>query len=351
MISVNVLWKAVLVVAALIGLCLLETASAQEGLKVTPEIKNLMDKGDYREAERIALQQQPNEPTLIAWLKAKGGKLDEAIKYLEQSKSLDINADSAEEVILEITAIIADSSHSESIRLLESYLNNEALASRSSLWLRLLLLYAGSPNPQEGEEVAKRVLALNPDPDALRTPLYEYCVSLYTHGHPKEALTYYLELRERVPEAQIDPGYQLQFAHLLTADGRPLDSLATVDRIRSDFKDYAKKNNNLLLVASGLAYEALGDEVKAKKEFETLIENGGDSEQAIGFMQLAKDKIRNYENNEKVRQLVDDSEDVPQQDISEDSNGLRVVFLAINALVVIGLVLYLLARRMRKAAK
>lgn len=342
-------WLSVSAVAALLVVFFSAVPIAAQGFKVTPDLRKLIDKGDYREAEKVATEMEPNDPILISWLKAKGGRIDEAIKYLEQARSLNLNADSAEEKILEITSIIADSSNEASISLLEAYLENESLANSSTLWLQLLLVYAGSPNAKEGEEVAKKVLALNPSPDVLRTPLFEYCVALYTQDEPQLALTYYLELRGRVPEAQIDPGYQLQFAHLLTAAGRPLDALSVIDGIRSDFKNYTEQNQALLLLASGIAHEALGDEAEAKSEFKSLL--AIDSKQASGLTRLAEDSIRNLEENEEVRQLVDTSEDIPSQDIPKSISGSQVAFLIVIILMLLGIAWFLFARKMRGSAK
>lgn len=328
-----------------------DTVQAQS-FRVSAEMKNLIENGKYAEAERIALQQQPPDRTLLAWLKIRGGNVKDGLELARQIYPVDLNSDSAEKSVLELVSLVGDASNSEGIALLESFMKRESLAQSESFWLRLLLLYATSPEPQRGERVVEHVLTLNPAPDVLQKPLFEYIAALYRKEQPALALKYYAELRQRVPETRIAPRYQLFFARLLTANDKPLDGLQIIDAIRTEFKDYAAQNAALLLMDSALAYEKLGDIAGATREFNKIIAGRDSGPQFEMFAETAKEKLANYKADEAVRNLTETPPDSPGNNLAEPdeksrqsrSRGMRTL-LIVNLLVGAGIGAFLWRRR------
>jgi len=335
--------------AAILTLLLSAVAFGQ-GFDLSPEVAELIRAGEYRAAEQLVLASDAFNPNVVAWLKAKQGDVNAAIDFYNRSAPANPDKGTVERRAVEVAQIIADSSIPAAIKFLRERCLDESLADSESLWLQLLVLYARSPNPQDGQDIAAKVLAMATEPDALRTPLYEYCVALYTRGFPQIALNLYVELSRRVPEVRIAPGYQLQFAHLSTAAGRPLDSLAILDALRSEFPDYSNDNEALLLVAGGLAYEKLGDEHRAAEQFEKLVGSDHVGGRSSGLITMAKDKLRNFSENQQARRLVDDSEDIPSRPLVTKSTGGPTYWMWLHILTVVAIVLYLIGRRVWRTA-
>lgn len=328
-----------LMCAALVGSAG-QSAAAEEEFDVGEELAQLISDEKYDEAVELASKQKPPNTLMIGWLRMKTGRVQEGMELIRQQTETELSSESAVDGVLEATAVVASVSNDDGIRMLEAYLEIPVLADSHSLWLQLVAFYGNSPVPQDGENAARHLLSLNPDAQELKTPLYQYAVGLYEKEQPQLALQYYEVLRDRVPETRLDPGYQLQYAHILTAAGEPLASLEIIDGIRTDFEVYATRNAGLLTVASGFAYENLGDLSGAATEFEKIVRQSEMNDEVASFIDVAEAKLAEYRDNEEFLALVDTSIDEKSIELPDDRNGIKglliVANLALFLLVAIG---------------
>ena len=124
---------------------------------------------------------------------------------------------------------------------------------------------------------------------------------LYQAGEPNEALRYFEALRSHFPETRLEPGYQLQWAHIATAAGQPLVAMKTLDRLTSEYPDYFRSNEVLFRISKGLAFEKIGSLDDAKVEFTAAVDlSRSDPSQA----DIARAKLIEFTQREESLKLA-----------------------------------------------
>ena len=323
--------------------------------KYSSKLADLIKAGDYSSAGGLATIENPDDQALFAWLKIREGKVEEGLELARSVYSTGSDGDVTEESLLSMIKVVGDASPDVGITILRDSLINKELSDKPALWIALLNLYGLSQKAADGCDVADHVIEKWADSENLLTPLYNFCTRLYMSGQPELAHKYYSSLTNHIPKAKIDPGYQLQFSHIMTAADKPLDALSVIDSIQTDFPDYSQQNSALLAMGKGLAYEKLGDFSSAKKEFEKVVSASHPQGSHQGLAALAAEKIVKFKEDEAFRNLKDESPDLSVANNSkspvDDQSGLKSIFVVFNGFVLVVAVVYWLFRRMAHSGK
>lgn len=320
---------------------LVPTSVCADTFAISDKTRTLILANRFAEAEQSVREQakgegKPVSLALIGWLRIRQGQEEDGIRLIREAKGIgEAGWDVGQ--LVGLAEVVGDASAAAGISLLESSLESGSVASQSQVWVALLDLYSKSKDPEAGEQVAREVLARVVAPEDLVGPIYRYSVSLYEDGSAKLALEMYEQLRERAPVTQVDPGYQLQYAHLLSAGGKPLEALAVIDGIRSAYRDYTRANEVLLSMASAIAYEQAGDRESAAQEYKAIVA----SNQKHPLAAVATDKLRNFDEDAQAAVTAGPGVARPNAGASWRAAG----FIGANVLVAVAAACFMLRRR------
>ena len=258
---------------------------------------------DFSAAEQLALE-SPDVATgdalMLPWLKLKQGKVDDGIALIklritEATEDRDSLACSALQVV-------ADASLENALSLGHEWLDDSRLSDiHQRLELIMARLYLRNKQPEVALPIIDKQIEHADASESLKDVIFALVLYLYQAGEPKEALRYLEEMRSRFPETKLEPGYQLQWAHIATAAGQPLPALKTLDRLTSDYPDYFRSNEVLFRISKGLAYEKIGDLDSATGEFTAAVDlSRSDPPQA----DIAKAKLKEFAQREESVKLA-----------------------------------------------
>jgi tetratricopeptide (TPR) repeat protein len=107
-------------------------------------------------------------------------------------------------------------------------------------------------------------------PPTLKDDTYKLVDYLYTHGNSVQALYFLEKIYDRFPETTIDPGYQLQWCHIVNALGRCTEALLKLDQIQTKYPEYFAENEALFHIARAMAYRGIGDQARSKIEWQLV---------------------------------------------------------------------------------
>jgi len=264
---------------------------------VPSELYKLIQEEKYSEAEVRALSFERVDPNLVAWLKLKQGKIVAGVELLDKSiKSASTNQ---VEVLLASIAILAEVSTKDAIRMAERYLamaewRNEEKLKASLVRLRLKL------GPQEDAiEIMEGLYKNKIAPPTLKDDTYKLVDDLYTHGNSVQALYFLEKIFDRFPETTIDPGYQLQWCHIVNTLGRCTEALLKLDQIQTKYPEYFAENETLFHIARAMAYRGIGDQARSKTEWQLVTNLAVKNHRFDSYAESAAQELQEIDKFEK----------------------------------------------------
>lgn len=256
--------------AKFLAVCLLIYSKIALGqtIGIPSELSRLIQEEKYGEAESRALSIKIGDPNLVAWLKLKQGNIVAGVEILE--KSVETASTNKAEVLLTSISLLADVSIEQAVRMAERYLamaewqNDETLKGS----LARLRLKQGSQEDAVAmmEEIYKNNIAL----PTLKNDTFQLIVDLYTKNNLGQALHFLEKMYVRFPETTIDPGYQLQWCHIVNGLGRSTEVLLKLDQIQTKYPEYFLANEGLFHMARAMSYRGIGDHARSKSEWQLV---------------------------------------------------------------------------------
>lgn len=137
-------------------------------------------------------------------------------------------------------------------------------------------------------------------PPTLKDDTYKLVVDLYTNDNPVKALYFLEKMYNRFPETTIDPGYQLQWCHIVNALGRWPEALLKLDQNQTKYPEYFEKNEALFHIARAMAYRGMGDQACSKTEWQLVTNLAIKNHRFDSDAGFAAQKLQQIEQFEKV---------------------------------------------------
>lgn len=237
-------------------------------INVPSELYKLIQEEKYSEAEVRALSFERVDPNLVAWLKLKQGNFVAGVELLEKSiKSASTNQ---VEVLLSSIAILAEVSTEDALRMAERYLAMAEWRNEEKLKASLVRLRLKHGSQEDAILIMEGLYKNKIAPPTLKDDTYKLVDYLYTHGNSVQALYFLEKIYDRFPETTIDPGYQLQWCHIVNALGRCTEALLKLDQIQTKYPEYFAENEALFHIARAMAYRGIGDQARSKIEWQLV---------------------------------------------------------------------------------
>lgn len=237
-------------------------------INVPSELYKLIQEEKYSEAEVRALSFERVDPNLVAWLKLKQGNFVAGVELLEKSiKSASTNQ---VEVLLSSIAILAEVSTEDALRMAERYLAMAEWRNEEKLKASLVRLRLKHGSQEDAIVIMEGLYKNKIAPPTLKDDTYKLVDDLYTHGNSVQALYFLEKIYDRVPETTIDPGYQLQWCHIVNGLGRSTEVLLKLDQIQTKSPEYFLANEGLFHMARAMSYRGIGDHARSKSEWQLV---------------------------------------------------------------------------------
>jgi len=258
------------------------TSSAFSAIKVSNEIENQIINEHYTAAEQLLLRTDPSNVNVLAWLKYKEGNKREALALFRSVVSSD---STPVESVMDAANFLLDLGEiKEAASLVADYM---ARTKSNDPELRLFLadIQLRLGDVRSASTLVDTLIGNKYESKRLNDTLFKIIIYYYQNRDRDKALTLYDKLHEIDPQTRLDPGHLMQFANITIDAGKPLDGLAKIDQIQSDFPEYYQQNIALIVFGKTRAYAGLKDYAQAEIEFKQLeqLDKAGDKSAKIYF--------------------------------------------------------------------
>jgi tetratricopeptide (TPR) repeat protein len=304
--------------------------------------------GDYNAAEKMVLESPEvakDDVLMLPWLKLKQGKTGEGVSLLKRR----VNDATQDRGALACHAmqVLADSSVEDAIAMGSEWLGDSGMIDvHNRIKLMMARLYLRSNQPDLARPLVDEGLEQVDVSESLKDVVFSFVLHLYQAGEPNESLRYFETLRSRFPETRLEPGYQLQWAHIATAAGKPLVALKTLDRVTTEYPDYFRSNEVLFRISKGLAFEKIGSRDDAKVEFTAAVDL---SRAAPSQADIARAKLKEFAQHEESLKLAAAARSAAAEEshppMTRNSSLRSRLLIVANGIAVVALVVWWLRRR------
>jgi len=262
--------------------------------------------GDFYHAEKMVLESPDlakDDVLMLPWLKLKQGKVGEGVSLIKQR--VEDAAGDREALACNAIQMMSDFSLENAIALGLQWLADSGMADiHKPVKLTMARMHLRNNQPELARPLIDEGLEHADQSESLKDVIFAFVLYLYQAGEPNEALRYFEALRSHFRETRLEPGYQLQWAHIATAAGQPIVAIKTLDRLTSEYPDYFRSNEVLFRISKGLAYEKIGGLEDAKVEFTAAVDlSRSDPSQA----DIARAKLKELTQREESLKLAADA--------------------------------------------